>query len=89
MKKLSFSSLGESFFETTLSCGLRVRVIPRPGFAKTYAYFAVDYGSIDTRFRLNGEEIKTPDGTAHYLEHKMFDMPYGDAMDRFAAFGGR
>ncbi len=89
MKKLSFSSLGESFYETTLSCGLRVRVIPRPGFAKTYAYFAVNYGSIDTRFRLNGEDCVTPDGTAHYLEHKMFDMPYGDAMDRFASFGGR
>ncbi|MBQ3072928.1 MAG: insulinase family protein [Oscillospiraceae bacterium] len=88
MKRQSFSSIGESFFETTLSCGLRLRVIPRPGFAKTYAYFAMDYGAIDTCFRLNGETFRTPDGTAHYLEHKMFDMPYGDAMDRFAMFGG-
>lgn len=89
MKRFDLPTLGERFFETTLSCGLRVRVIPRPGFAKTYAYFAVNYGAIDTRFRLNGETLRTPDGTAHYLEHKMFDMPYGDATDRFAAFGGR
>ena len=89
MRERSFPGLGERCFETTLSCGLRVRVIPRPGFAKTYAYYAVDYGSIDTHFSLDGAEIRTPDGTAHYLEHKMFDMPYGDAMDRFAAFGGR
>ena len=89
MKKQSISSLGESFYETTLSCGLRVRVIPRPGFAKAYAYFALDYGSIDTRFRQSGETFTTPAGTAHYLEHKMFDMPYGDAMDRYAAYGGR
>ena len=89
MRRFDFPTLGESFYETTLSCGLRVRVIPRPGFAKTYAYYAVNYGAIDTHFCLNGEDVRTPDGTAHYLEHKMFDMPYGDATDRFAACGGR
>ena len=28
-----------------------------------------------------------PDGVAHYLEHKMFDLPEGNAMDRFAQTG--
>ena len=37
----------------------------------------VNFGSIDTKFRLNGVDYATPDGVAHYLEHKMFDLPDG------------
>ena len=31
--------------------------------------------------------IKVPDGIAHFLEHKMFDMKEGDASDAFAKLG--
>ena len=89
MKKRYFSGSGVTIWETVLQNGMRVRVIPKPGFAKTLAYLAVDYGSIDTHFRIDGSDARTPDGVAHYLEHKMFDMPYGDAMDRFTELGGR
>lgn len=88
MKEVTFAALGERFFEKILPSGLRVRVVPRPGFARIYAFLALDYGSIDTAFTLEGENFCTPDGVAHYLEHKMFDMPYGDAMNRFAELGG-
>lgn len=88
MKRYDFPALDERYFETTLSCGLRVRVIPKPGFSKTYAVMAVNYGAIDTAFTLDGRTRVTPNGVAHYLEHKMFDMPYGDAMNRFSQFGG-
>ncbi|MBQ7255436.1 MAG: insulinase family protein [Oscillospiraceae bacterium] len=87
MKEAVFPEVGERYYEQTVR-GLRVRVIPKPGFSKTYAFLAVDYGSIDTHFSLDGKAYTTPNGIAHYLEHKMFDMPYGDAMNRFAEFGG-
>lgn len=30
----------------------------------------------------------TPQGVAHYLEHKMFDLPEGNAMQEFAKYAG-
>ncbi len=87
MKQRSFPRLGESIYEARLENGLRVRVVPKKGFARKLAFLAVDFGSIDTHFTLNGEERRVPDGIAHYLEHKMFDMPEGNATDEFAARG--
>ena len=87
MKQRIFSRLGESIYEGRLDNGLRVRVVPKAGFARKLAFLAVDFGSVDTHFTLNGEERRVPDGIAHYLEHKMFDMPEGNATDEFAARG--
>lgn len=87
MKTVTAPRLGERYLEQRLPNGLTIRVVPKAGFSRKYAFFAVDYGAIDTKFQWNGEEIQTPDGIAHYLEHKMFDLPEGDAMERFAAAG--
>ncbi len=67
---------------------MMVRVVEKPGFAKKYAFVAVNFGSIDTKFRLNGVDYATPDGVAHYLEHKMFDLPECNAMELFAQNAG-
>lgn len=83
-----YPRLGETCFSTVLANGLRIRVVPKRGFSRKYAFLAVNYGSIDTHFQLNGREYITPDGVAHYLEHKMFDLPDADAMNLFAAQGG-
>ncbi len=88
MNRQQFPEIGESYYEERLENGLRVRVIPKAGFAKKYAFLAVDFGSIDTKFTLKGRDITVPDGIAHYLEHKMFDLPEGNAMDFFARYGG-
>lgn len=79
MKKRSFEAIGETLYEGTLDNGLRVCVVPKKGFRSCYAVLAADYGSIHRRFRLEGRLIDTPAGTAHYLEHKMFDLPDGDS----------
>ena len=88
MNERSFPNLGETFFEERLPCGLLLRVTPKPDFSKTYAFLAANYGAIDTRFYLNGRPRETPDGVAHYLEHKMFDMPQGNVMQEFTRLGG-
>lgn len=87
MNLISYPRLAESFYEQVLSNGLTVRVTRKPGFAKKYAFYATDYGSIDTAFRLHGAPVRTPDGVAHYLEHKMFDLPDGNAMEQFSMTG--
>lgn len=88
MNYQTYPEIGESRYEAALPSGLRVYVTPKPGFARKYAFLAVNAGSIDTKFRLNGKHFRVPDGIAHYLEHKMFDLPEGNAMDLFAAHGG-
>ena len=70
-----FPRLGERYWEQRLENGLLLRVVPKPGFARSYAFLGVDYGSVDTSFTRGGIPCRTPDGVAHYLEHKMFDLP--------------
>ncbi len=87
MNYRDFPRLGEAVYEERLPNGLRVRVIPKRGFARKLAFLAVDFGSIDTSFTKNGTKYRVPDGIAHYLEHKMFDLPDVNATELFASRG--
>ncbi|MBE6984450.1 MAG: insulinase family protein [Ruminococcaceae bacterium] len=87
MNKREFPRLGESCYEEVLPNGMLLRIVPKRGFAKKYAFLAVNFGAIDTSFTLDGTKYRVPDGIAHYLEHKMFDLPEENAMNLFAAHG--
>ena len=87
MNYVAFPRIGEGYFEARLPNGMLIRVVPKRGFAQKYAFVGVDFGSIDTAFTLDGRRCRVPDGIAHYLEHKMFDLPDGNAMDGFARTG--
>ncbi len=78
MLKKDYPATGDILYTGTASNGLRIRVLPKQGFSGFYAVFATDYGGTYRRFRLNGQLHDTPAGVAHYLEHKMFDLPDGD-----------
>ena len=67
----------ENVWAATPPNGLRVRVLCKPDFQRSYAVFATCYGGADRRFRVNDTWTDTPAGVAHYLEHKLFDMPDG------------
>ena len=83
-----YPRLGERLYRRTLPNGLTLMVVPRAGFTKKLAYFVTDFGSIHTDFTLEGREIHAPAGIAHFLEHKMFDMPGGrDISAELAALG--
>ena len=83
METRIYPQLKETVYWDRLSNGLTVAVVPRKGFSKKIAYFAVDYGAIHTR--MGDKEM--PAGVAHYLEHKLFDMPGRDITAEFAALG--
>ena len=87
MKQSFYKRIGESVYSQRLPNGLEVRVVPKPGYAKKYAFFATRYGGMDTRFCLNGQWLDTPAGIAHYLEHKMFDTKEGNALQELAKNG--
>ena len=64
MEHKAFPSLGEDLYTETLPNGLRLQVIPKPGFRSCYAVLAVNYGGAFRRFRLDGEDFDTPAGAA-------------------------
>ena len=88
MEMRQYPMLDEQLFWETLPNGLTVAIVPRPGFTKKLAYLVTDFGSIHTEFTHNGQHCVVPDGIAHYLEHKLFDMPGGrDITAEFSALG--
>ena len=88
MTTKAYPRLGETLYTTTLPNGLTIHVVPKPGFRSYYAVLAANYGGDHRRFSLGGEMIDTPAGVAHYLEHKMFDLPDGDnALNLLSANG--
>lgn len=86
MKIIQYHTLKEKLYYDELENGLKVFILPKPGFSKTYGLFSTRFGSIDTSFiPLNEDKMITvPDGIAHFLEHKMFEMKEGDASEMFA-----
>ena len=67
--------------------GLTILVYPKKGFNSIYASMGTKFGSIYSNFRFNGKEVRVPDGTAHYLEHKLFESEDGPAFQKYAKTG--
>ena len=83
-----FDNVGETLQTAVLDNGLHVCVVPKKGFSSFFACFGTYYGSVQRSFDLAGVRHDTPAGVAHYLEHKMFDMPDGDnALQSMTATG--
>lgn len=66
--------LKEKYYYVPHESGLRIYIFPKK-MTSTYAIIGTKFGSCDVRFRLKGEEQFTEilEGTAHFLEHKMFE----------------
>lgn len=89
MKKQYYAEIDETLYETELTNGLQLFIIPKAGFQKTYVTLTTKYGSLHTNFvPVNGSEfIHTPEGVAHFLEHKMFEKESGDMFNVFSEQG--
>lgn len=81
--------LNEQYYEIDHSSGLKIFVMEKPDYSGAFAMFGTKYGSVDTCFRIRGEEsyTKVPEGIAHFLEHKLFESEELDAFQRFAKTG--
>ena len=78
LQRHDYPGVGETLYSAVLDNGLEIRIVPKKDFSTFYAAFAANYGGACRRFRVDGQELDTPAGVAHYLEHKMFDLPNGD-----------
>ncbi|WP_225350162.1 hypothetical protein [Lacticaseibacillus pantheris] len=84
-----YADAGESLRRVTLPNGLRLQLVVKPDYHKTYAVFTTNFGAVDDQVRLqaDAEPVVVPAGTAHFLEHKLFDKADYDAFDLFGASG--
>ncbi len=82
-----YTKIDEVVIEETLQNGLKIYFMPKEKHFKSYAFFAVRYGGCDRRFEVNGQWHDTYAGIAHFLEHKMFDTPEGNALTTLSANG--
>ena len=86
MERREFPQLGETCYFEQLENGLPIFVVSKPGYTKAHACLAVSYGGMHRCFE-NGTRQETVAGVAHFLEHKMFEMPDGNALQQFSAAG--
>ena len=88
MDELNYPALRETVRRCVLPNGLTIYVDVRPEYTRQFAFFAARYGGMDLRFLgEDGDWVDTPQGVAHFLEHKMFDTEDGSALQRMAAQG--
>jgi len=83
----TYDLIGETLCSFVHESGLRVFVLPKKGFGKSFAIFAADFGSINNNFTAEGVKIRVPDGVAHFLEHKLFEEEQGNVFERFSSLG--
>lgn len=85
---LTDKRLGEKVVEAVHDSGLKILICEKKDFNSAFAIFGTKYGSIDTEFSKNGEElVRVPEGIAHFLEHKLFENEDGDAFLKYAKTG--
>lgn len=89
IKEIKNTLLNESYFEIDHPSGLKIFVMPKPGYSSSFAVFGTNYGSVDTCFRVKGEKdfVCVPEGIAHFLEHKLFESEELDAFELFSKTG--
>lgn len=68
------------------SNGLKLYAIPKKRKIKTAAV-VFNAGSCDTEFKLDGGIYSVPLGTAHFVEHRMFEQSYGSVSEKFTELG--
>ncbi len=89
METIQYNELiHENVHCNVLSSGIKCYIIPKTGFVEKQAMFAVNYGSTDNRFLVGDKLVESPEGVAHFLEHKLFEEKEGNAFDKFSALGG-
>jgi len=68
--------------------GTRLALAPMPGFSTFAAFIGLPFGSNHTHFQTpEGDTVQVPAGSAHFLEHKLFEGREEKVFDRFGRLG--
>lgn len=74
LKKQLYTPIGEEIFYGTLKNGLKIYLIPKKDLQETCGMLLVNFGSLDTKFTVGKVSKSYPEGIAHFLEHKLFEL---------------
>jgi predicted Zn-dependent peptidase len=78
-----YKQLKEKVLIETMPDGLNVVMVQKPEYHKTFAVLTSDFGSLDEKYQIGHDSPKQiPAGTAHFLEHKLFEKENEDAFTR-------
>lgn len=67
--------------------GTKCYVIKKKGFEEKQAMVMFKYGSKDVYYSLDRKSFTSPFGTAHFLEHKLFDNKDSNVFEEFSKLG--
>jgi len=85
MTKHTYDIYDEAFYEFDVLGRLKVYVIPKPGFAKTFVSASVPLGSVHEGYKdPTNQTTHVPRGIAHFLEHKLFEYEGKDISKDFS-----
>lgn len=85
MEKAQYRRVGATVYQGRTARGLRYALCPIKGAKQTSFGIVFAKGGLPDEESIDG--TKVPLGTAHFLEHRMFQLEDGDAGEMFAALG--
>ena len=90
MKKIRLNNTNEVIYYEKLDNGLDVYMCPKDNCESFYLTYNIKFGSMDTLVKVANEKKKVsfPQGTAHFLEHQLFQNENNKtAFEDFANLG--
>lgn len=88
MNQVISNKYKETYYEETLSNGLKVVLWKKPNYEKSYFMLTTPLGALDVEQVDDKGKVYTFEaGMAHFLEHKMFEDGNTDVMNLFSQMG--
>ncbi|MFI3252525.1 MAG: pitrilysin family protein [bacterium] len=87
MKIKEYPKFEQVVYTTTIN-NMNIVCIPSDKFNTTSVSLSIDYGATDIEFNYKGKDYKSNQGSAHFIEHKVFELEDGnDAFNLLSALG--
>lgn len=88
LEEVHEARLQESVLLAESAGGTRLALARTPGYSTCAAFIGLRFGSNHVHFRnQEGREVQVPWGSAHFLEHKLFEGREEKVFDRFGRLG--
>lgn len=88
MIQKDYPDFNEHVYIIKLKNGMQIHILPKDDpYYSTYVELSIPYGALNLSYKVDNAIFDSPYGTAHFLEHKVFAMPDGDAFQVFSKMG--
>ncbi len=87
MEKININYSKDTIYHEVLDNGLNIYLLPSNKMDGYQISLSVLYGARDINYVIDDKLVNDPDGTAHYLEHQLFNMDDEDSFNYFSKTG--